>query len=282
MAQLGYHISSGIDLWNYKVNKGTVLYLALEEDYARLQHRLYTMFGECENESFHLTTHSNQLNDGLDKQLEYFIEKLNDTKLIIIDMLQKIRELSGDKYSYANDYDIVTRLKKFSDNNNVCLLLVHHTRKQQSDDCFETISGTNGLLGAADGAFILQKEKRTASKAMLDVVGRDQQDQRLYLEFNRNKCLWELTKVENELWTLPDDPILESVSKIVNSEITEWKGTATELKELLKLDIFPNSLTRHLNVNADRLFNEYLICYESKRTNASRQIIFKLIPHEYE
>jgi len=38
---------------------------------------------------------------------------------------------------------------------------VHHTRKQQADDTFDMISGTNGLMGAADGAFMLQKEKRT-------------------------------------------------------------------------------------------------------------------------
>mgnify|MGYP002514166967 CR=1 FL=1 len=34
------------------------------------------------------------------------------------------------------------------------------------------ISGTNGLLGAADGAFLLQKEKRTAKTATLDISGR--------------------------------------------------------------------------------------------------------------
>ncbi len=32
MAQLGYHISKGLPLWNYPVQKGTVLYLALEDD----------------------------------------------------------------------------------------------------------------------------------------------------------------------------------------------------------------------------------------------------------
>ena len=111
MAQLAYHISKGLELWNYKVNKGTVLYLALEDDYARLQHRLYTMFGECENDNLYLATQSHGLNDGLDKQLEYFMGKYNDTKLIIIDTLQKIREINGDRFSYASDYDIVTRLK---------------------------------------------------------------------------------------------------------------------------------------------------------------------------
>lgn len=40
MAQLAYHISTGTPLWNYPVRKGTVLYLALEDDYSRLQKRL--------------------------------------------------------------------------------------------------------------------------------------------------------------------------------------------------------------------------------------------------
>ena len=39
MTQLAYHISTGTPLWNYPVRKGTVLYLALEDDYRRLQER---------------------------------------------------------------------------------------------------------------------------------------------------------------------------------------------------------------------------------------------------
>ncbi len=56
------------------------------------------------------------------------------------------------------------------------------------------ISGTNGLLGAADGAFVMQKEKRTDNKAVLEVAGRDQQDQKLWLNFNRESCVWELPR----------------------------------------------------------------------------------------
>ena len=47
MAQLAYHVAMGIPLWDYPVRKGTVLYLALEDDYARLQRRLSGMFGMC-------------------------------------------------------------------------------------------------------------------------------------------------------------------------------------------------------------------------------------------
>lgn len=45
MAQIAYHISRGIPLWDYSVRKAAVLYLALEDDYRRLQERLYRMFG---------------------------------------------------------------------------------------------------------------------------------------------------------------------------------------------------------------------------------------------
>lgn len=45
MAQLAYHVSTGTPLWDYPTRKGTVLYLALEDDYRRLQERLYRMFG---------------------------------------------------------------------------------------------------------------------------------------------------------------------------------------------------------------------------------------------
>ena len=45
MGQIAYHVAMGLPLWNYPVRKGTVLYLALEDDYARLQRRLSVMFG---------------------------------------------------------------------------------------------------------------------------------------------------------------------------------------------------------------------------------------------
>lgn len=227
MAQLGYHVSSGIPLWDYPVNQGTVLYLALEDDYGRLQKRLSRMFGMESTSNFYFATRSKSLNEGLEEQLTQFVKEHKDARLIIIDTLQKVREVGGDKFSYASDYDIVTKLKQFSDTHGICLLVVHHTRKMESADSFDMISGTNGLLGAADGAFVMQKEKRTENKAVLEVAGRDQQDQRLLLNFNRELCLWELTKAETELWKEPDDPVLEAIAKVVSEEQPEWSGTAT-------------------------------------------------------
>ena len=200
LAQLAYHVSTGKSLWNFEVKQGTVLYLALEDDYRRLQKRLYQMFGVEGTDELYFATSSKQLGLGLNEQLIRFINEHNNTKLIIIDTLQKIRESKNDKYSYSNDYEIITQLKHFADQFSICLLLVHHTRKQQSDDKFDMISGTNGLLGAADGAFVLQKEKRTGNIATLEIAGRDQPEQMLHLEKDRERLVWNLKEVETELW----------------------------------------------------------------------------------
>ncbi len=167
MAQLAYHISTGTPLWNFDVRKGIVLYLALEDDYHRLQERLYRMFGTESTDNLYFSVSAGQLGNGLDEQLSNFMAKHFDTRLIIVDTLQKVHEVGGDNYSYANDYEIITRLKKFADSYGICLLLVHHTRKQNSDDKFDMISGTNGLLGAADGGFVLRKESVQAIRQRL-------------------------------------------------------------------------------------------------------------------
>lgn len=81
MAQLAYHISTGTPLWNYTVRKGTVLYLALEDDYRRLQEKLYQMFGTDGAENLFFTVSAGQLGNGLDEQLTRFMQEHSDTKI---------------------------------------------------------------------------------------------------------------------------------------------------------------------------------------------------------
>ena len=96
MAQLAYHVSTGTSLWGFPVRQGTVLYLALEDDYRRLQERLYRMFGTAENDNLHFAVSASQISKGLDDQLGRFIREHPDTSLVIIDTLQKIREVGGE------------------------------------------------------------------------------------------------------------------------------------------------------------------------------------------
>ncbi|MBR3815731.1 MAG: AAA family ATPase [Clostridia bacterium] len=280
VAQLAYHIATGQRLWDYEVKQSTVLYLALEDDHHRLQKRMNRMFGVDGTTDLYFAITAKKLGEGLEDQLEEFINLHPDTRLIIIDTLQKIRQGNGDSYSYANDYECVGNLKKFADQKEICLLIVHHTRKQQASDKFDMISGTTGILGCADGAFVLQKERRTDSSATLDIVGRYQCDQKLYLIRNQEKLLWDLDHTETELWKYPPDPIVLKIAEFITADNPKWNGNASELVEILKLDIAPNALTKKLNIGAGTLENDYGIRYESSRNHDGRRINFELISSE--
>ena len=272
MAQVGYHVAKGISLWNYPVRQGSVLYLALEDDYARLQGRLNMMFGIETVDGLHFATRSRTIEDGLNQQLEQFLLEHPDTRLIIVDTLQKVRESWNDNYNYSADYQNITAMKEFSDSHSVAVLVVHHTRKMEASDSFDMISGTNGLLGAADGAFILKKKKRTDNEATMQVVGRDQEDQELTLEFNRDRCIWELKKVEKELRKKPVDEAITKIAAFIR-KTGKWEGTATQLLSCVPgLDLKPNVLTRKLNVDNSVLFNEFNISYSCWRSGDKRTI----------
>lgn len=277
VAQIAYHVSTGRKLWNFDVHQGTVLYLALEDDYQRIQSRMFMMYGVNDTPNLHFATAAGKIGNGLDEQLENFMREHPDTKLIIIDTMQKIRELGGESYSYASDYEIIGRLKQFADKYCICVLTVHHTRKQPAGDSFEMISGTTGLLGCADGSLLMQKKKRTALEATIDVVGRDQQDQILYLKKDPETQIWNLERMENELHKEPLDAVLETVAKLVKES---WCGSPTELAMLLQVGMQPNTLTKHLNVNAGRLFEEYGVQYENTRTHAGRKITLTPVPEK--
>ena len=127
VAQLAYHVSTGQRLWGYEVHQGTVLYLALEDDFQRIQSRMFMMYGVADTASLHFATAANKIGNGLDEQLENFIKEHPDTKLVIIDTMQKIREAGGEAYSYASDYEIIGKLKRFADRHSICRNSVYRT-----------------------------------------------------------------------------------------------------------------------------------------------------------
>lgn len=276
MAQLAYHVATGKPLWGYDVHQGTVLYLALEDGHERLQKRMYRMFGVEDVSKLHFAISAKQLGNGLDAQLEKFVREHPDTRLIIIDTLQKVRELSGEAYSYRDDYQIIGQLKQFSDKFGLCMLIVHHTRKSPANDEFDRISGTTGIYGCADGAFVLSKERRTDSTATLSISGRDQPDQCIHLVRDEETLQWNFDHADTELYREPPDPLLERVASLVKEEQPTWQGSATELIAELGLELKPNALAKRLNVNAAKLLNEYQIRYTNAHTKTGSRITLAL------
>ena len=274
--QMAYQVSMGTPFLGFSSRQGTVLYLALEDTCERLQKRLAQMT-EQGSEHLILSVFSETLDEGLTERLSDFWSEHADTVLIIIDTLQRVRSRTPDGGSYAADYDTLARLKEFSDTYGVTVLVVHHTRKEGAEDVFNTISGTNGLMGAADGALILYKDKRTASDAVLEVVGRDQPQLRLHLQFAAAHLCWERLEAETEPYREPPCPLLEFLSRLVNEENPTWDGTATELAQCLsemdnECSFTPNWIVRTLNARQDTLLRKYNIRYVAHRTREGKSL----------
>ena len=202
-----------------------------------------------------------------------------DTRLIIVDTLQKVRG-NNDGHTYSSDYQDICPLKRFTDSRNLCLMIVHHTRKQQSEDRFDAISGTNGLLGCADGAMVLQKQSRIGKTATLDITGREVADLRLKLEFDESKR-WQFIEYGTDSADESSNKLLTAVQKLV-SECHRWQGTPTELLGALTTAVppntKPNALTRQLNTSVQTLAQQYGIQYDFSRTMDARMITLSELP----
>ena len=114
MLQIAYQICTGSPLWGQSVRQGTCLYLALEDKYSRLQRRLYQMYDANPTDKLYLATLAKQISEGLDKQIEGFVKEHPDTRLVIIDTLQRVRpDKSSARNEYAADYEVMVPLPLF-------------------------------------------------------------------------------------------------------------------------------------------------------------------------
>lgn len=180
-------IAKGETIWNFPTTKGTTLYVSLEDTASRLQERLLSVTDEAPNVFF--TTFSFKIGEGLEEQIKSFVADHPGTALIVIDTFQMIRN-TGSEVSYANDYNEVEILKKFAEELKITILLVHHLRKQGDSDPFNMLSGTNGLAGGVDTMFVLDKSKRCSTNATLYCSGRDIEDRKIELSFDKDNCTW--------------------------------------------------------------------------------------------
>lgn len=271
MLKMCLQVSKGEPLWNLKTKQCDVLYLCLEDTYARIQSRLFKITDDA-NDKLHFAISTNKISDGLVMQLENYLKQKPTTRLIVIDTLQKIRNQSTDS-SYASDYGDISALKQIADTHKIAIILVHHIRKQKDNDVFNRVSRTMGIMGSSDTTFILDKKSREDNTATLYMTGRDIEYQEFSLKFEN--CSWELvekmTQEEIQKSKIPD-----VIFKVVDfmKDKSEWRGTATELlNELTETNIANNVITKILNEYCFTVLRENNIIYSVARTRKERQII---------
>jgi len=195
--------AGGVALGTQPVERGDVLYLALEDNARRLQSRarrlLATMSETPSNLDFALDWP--RLGEGGLACLEEYFKTHPDLRLVVIDTWARVAPPSGERRcsQYEGDYEALLPLKRLADSSHVSILVVHHLRKTASSDVLDEIIGSTGVTGAVDGTLILKRD-RGQNEATLFVTGRDvEREQQLALSFDATTALWTLVGNADEL-----------------------------------------------------------------------------------
>ena len=271
-------IAKGEDVWNFKTTKGTTLYLCLEDNWNRVQSRLFDVTDEAPSNAYFAIS-SCSLSGGLAKQITDFIAEHPDTVLVTIDTFQMIRNAEKDT-SYSNDYQEIEKLKALADKLKITILLVHHLRKQNDSDPLNKISGTTGISGALDTALILDKSSRNHNNATLTCTGRDIEYRELELSFSVDTHTWELLSdsIENPEMLLPDEiNRLIEFMKQTNFFVGSNTDFAEDFSSFCGKSITPSVLKKLMNKYRYEL-EDSGVCFVSGRSNGKRFLNIRYDP----
>ncbi|MEV6527944.1 AAA family ATPase [Longispora sp. NPDC051575] len=173
------------------VQAGPVLYLALEDTARRLKERITTLLaGRPVPEHMHLLTDCPPMDQGGVSIITGWLDAHPDARMIVIDVLTKIRsEAVHGASAYQADYAAIAPLMDIAQKYAIAIVVVHHVRKQGSDDFLATVSGTNGLAGAADATYVLVRGRGQAD-GVLHMTGRDVGEAEHALTFSSEDGSW--------------------------------------------------------------------------------------------
>jgi hypothetical protein len=134
-----------------------------------------------------LTTQWRRANEGGLADIEEWCGSVLAPRLVVIDTLEKIRPPGGSGPLYSADYLAITGLHRIASEKGLAIVVVHHDRKADGEDPFDTVSGTLGLVGAADTVLLL---KRRPTGTVLYARGRDIEESETAVQFNKANCKW--------------------------------------------------------------------------------------------
>lgn len=273
------HVATGKSFLGFPVTKGTAWYISLEDTKEDLYWRLDTITDE-EPQNLFFSTEEDEIGDienGMAKHLNNFLDQHPDTKLIVIDTLQLARGCNKES-NYVNDYADTQKFKQIADKRKVAILLVHHLRKMPDPDPVNMISGSTGLSGGVAGNFVMYNAPQQ-EVTRLFCKGRHTKPRILELHFDETACVWEKVsdsrETENKL-----PPALRVLVDFMQERI-QFSGTNTALARVLTLrsgmEYSPKGLKQAMK-HWEFVLRDCGITYRSRRSNGQRLVEINYTP----
>lgn len=276
---MGLAVSMGTPFWDYAVCQGSVLYLCLEDTYARVKKRLWKLTDEA-NDRFYLANSAATIKDGLAEQIDYFVITHPDLKLVFIDTFQKVRSPTCDSI-YAADYGDFSALKAVADKHSLAMMVVHHTRKMADEDIMNTVSGSSGITGSADSIWVLKRASRGVGDATLTVTGRDVEFRELKLALR--DCRWNLIErtSEEELEERDVPGCVLRVLEFMNvHEEGVWSGSVGELIEAAEVNGVTTATFGKFLAQHSVFMRLRGITYSKKHTSTGQVVTLERVAYE--
>ena len=229
---LALAVASGHDFLGQRVNQGSVLYLDLESRQYRVQDRLSHLTMGPAPAGLYVAHSAEPLGSRFYMQMEEWMKAVKNARMIIIDTLGRVKP-SGkrNENAYESDTRQYGELQQWAGKHKIAVIVVHHLRKtKDSDDWFDKINGSNGLVGAADAVLGLGG-KRGEQVSKLMVSGRDiDGDYSMAIRFDGGR--WILEHSDSDTYEADkeylDDPLIRGIFIFMHARY-EWQGTATQL-----------------------------------------------------
>lgn len=231
-------IATGDKFMGFDVQQGACLYAALEDSKFRVVDRLRKIGSDMPKSLQIVNGGAKRLDDGLLLQLESWIDRTPDAKLIVIDTLARVRPSTASGLdAYQQDTLTIAPLQALALNRGISILIVTHyskTKQFAADaDPFDRITGSNGLFGVADAAWLIYG-KRGNEELTFRTTGRDALDNEFKIAFDKESCKWSLLgtsealEEQRKLDGYKANPIAQTIKAVVK-ENGRWQVSATEL-----------------------------------------------------
>ena len=231
---LGVAIASGRPAFgSIPVEQGDVLYLALEDNPRRLKRRLLHMGVTSPPDRLTFCTEWPDLDSGCLDEISAWIGTVEKPTLIVVDVLAKVRpDASGKDSAYEADYRTLTGLQVLAGQHGLAIVVVHHTRKMEAEDPFDSVSGTRGLTGAADTVLVLKRDSGTP-RTILYGRGRDVEEIETAFEFNRDSGTWKIVGAAHEVAKTDErqiilDTLRDAAKPLSSREVSDLTGKSYE------------------------------------------------------
>jgi hypothetical protein len=226
--------AGGVAFGSVPVEKGSVLYLALEDGGRRLNDRIRKLLkaqGDAampRGVTFATAGNFPRVNEGGLDCLAEWLEAHADARLVIVDTLAKLRaETSGRRNAYDEDYEALGAIQSLAIGRGVAVLAATHTRKPKAggdgaEDLLDETQGSTGLTGAADAVLVLRRP-RQQQEGKLFITGRDVEEREVRMHLDPQYHLWRILEGNSN----DPDHGLSSEERRVRAELRKLGRGAT-------------------------------------------------------